>query len=97
MPASSVPTRRKQSTEKRTLTFDFGDKLAVGDTVTTVASLTAAAGLTITVGTVVDNTVTCQVSGGSDGNDYLVQCRVNTTGGDILELDVTVEVRAEAN
>jgi hypothetical protein len=97
MAASNLPTRRKQSTEKRTITFDFTQKLAAGDTVSSISSLTAAAGLTISAGTLVGNQVSCQVSSGVDGSDYRVQCRVNTTLTDILELDVVIEVRADAN
>jgi len=92
-----IPARRKQPTEKRTLTFDFTEKLASGDSVTTIASVAAATGLTISAGTLVGNLVSAQISSGAAGTDYLVSCRVNTAQGDILELDVTVEVREDAN
>ena len=92
-----LPARRKQPTETRTLTFYFTEKLASGDTVASLTSLTASAGLTVGSGSLSSNRVTVQASGGTAGNDYTVQCRVTTTQADILELDVTVEVRDDAN
>lgn len=92
----SHPIRTKQPAEIRTLTFDFGFKLASGATLTGSATVTVPAGLTHvgspTVGT---KTVTIQVSGGTLGQTYPVSVRCGATNGDILELDVLVRVADE--
>jgi hypothetical protein len=93
----TIPTRRKQPTEKRTLTFEFAEKLAPGDALTGSPTITASSGITATAGSKSGTTVSTQVSGGTAGNEYTVSCRIGTTQGDVLELDVVVEVRDDAN
>jgi hypothetical protein len=94
-----LPVLRKYPQENRTVTFDFTSKLAAGDTLTGSPSVTASAGLTITVPTIDPATgqVFAHVSGGSVGSDYEVRCEVNTTNGDLLREVVSVEVRDDAN
>lgn len=89
---SQAPERTKQSTEKRTLSFDFTAKLKSGDSVSAVNSVTATpAGLTLSSSSLAANVVSIQVSGGAAGNRYDISCNVTTTpGGDILELDAIV-------
>ena len=103
---STAPERLKQSTEKRTLSFDFLGggygtstcKLKSGDTVASITSLTADAGVTIGTPSLVGNVVSVQVSGGIHGSTYFVQCNVTTTpSADILELDAIVVIQDHEN
>jgi hypothetical protein len=92
-----TPERTKTPLEARALTFEFSDKLAPGDTLTGSATITPATGITA-AGTLVTGTkVNTRLSGGTDGRDYLVTCRIGTTLGDTLELDVLLLVRAGVN
>lgn len=92
-----LPARQKQPTEVRTLTFDFSTKLATGDALTGTATITVDTGITAAGTTRSGNTVTTRISSGTDAEDYRVECSCATTGGDTLELAVTIEVRADAN
>lgn len=95
---SAPPTRTKQPAEARKITFDFGSKLASGDTVSAVSSITADAGITTTGQTLSGNKVTTLVSGGTEGiAPYRISCRVTTTLGETLELDVDVRVAEGEN
>lgn len=91
------PTRQKQPGEARTLSFDFTDKLASGDSLTGTATVTVASGLTAGTPSRTGNVVSVRLSSGTDGTDYNVQCSCATTDGDTLHLDATIEVREAAN
>ena len=94
---SPLATRQKQAGEKRTLPFDFTSKLADDDALTGTATVTAATGLTADNVVRTGNIVTMQLSSGSAGTDYRVDCQCSTTSGDVLRLSVTIEVRADVN
>lgn len=89
---STVQTRLKQPAEVRKITFDFTSKLATGDAVAAVVgnALEAGAGITVSAPTLTGNKVTALVSGGS--STHRISCRVTTTLGETLELDVDVRV-----
>lgn len=94
---SLAPTVYKQVAEVRTITFDFEGpprKLLTGDSVSAVVggALTADSGITAGAPSVVGNTVTALISGGTEGTSYSISCRVTTTLGETLELDVNVYV-----
>jgi len=102
---SLAPERVKQSTETRTLSFDFlGDgygasncKLKTNDTVASVNGVTADTGLVVGAPSLLTSVVTVQVSSGVAGTRYWVSCNVTTTDGDILELDCYVVVDDHQN
>ena len=89
---SFAPTLTKQAAEVRTVTFDFTDKLLSGDSVSALSTIEAATGITCSAGTLLSNAVTTLVSSGTAGNTYRISCRVTTTLGETLELDVNLVV-----
>ena len=91
---SYAPTRVKQAGEVRTITFDFTNKLLPGDSVATVVGgvLEAAAGITAGAPSLVSPRVTALISTGTVGTTYRISCRVTTTLGETLELDVDIRV-----
>lgn len=101
----AIPTptpRRKQPTEKRTLSFDFTRSLyregAVADTLSAIVSVDGTIGtFVVGPGSRAGNVISCQASGGDAGSDYLVTIRGATGLGDLLELTASVEVREDAN
>ena len=95
----SIPALQKHPQEVRTVTFDFHNKLAAGDTLAGSPTITASAGLTLTGPTIDTAAAQCyvHVSGGAVGNDYEVRCEVSTTRGDYLREVVRIEVRDDAN
>lgn len=92
-----VESRIKQPGERRTLVFEFANKLPTGDSLSETFSVTAPVG--ITVGTAVRSgtQILVPISGGEDGQDYRVTCSATSVGGDIMELDVDILVRADIN
>ena len=95
--AQPLPTRAKQPTETRTITFNFQPKLATGDALTGSATITVDSGITAAGTSRNGNIVTTRVSSGTAASDYRIECSCATTGGDTLELAATIEVRADAN
>jgi len=99
MTARLLPTKLMQPEETRTLTFEFGEKLAIGDslagpaTVDVVPSGTLASSAAVVSGT----RVLVRLAGGTNGADYAVNAEVATTLGDLLRLSATVQVREGAN
>ena len=91
-----TPVVWKQPGEARVVTFDFASKLNTGDTVTAIASLLAP-GLTVTAQLRTGNKVSALLAGGTIDETHRVNCRVTTTQGETLELDVDVEVLDGAN
>lgn len=92
---SQAPTRFKQPGEARKITFDFTSKLAPGDAVSAVVggALAAAAGITVSAPSISGNKVTALVSNGTETTGpYRISCRVTTTLGETLELDVDIRV-----
>ena len=65
---SYAPTIVKQAGEARIITFDFTNKLALGDTIASV------------------------VGGVLEATGIRISCRVTTTLGETLELDVDVRI-----
>jgi hypothetical protein len=95
-----TPVRWKQPAEVRTITFDFASKLITGDAVASVvgnALDVEPAGITASEPTFVANRVSALLSGGTIDSTYRVACRVLTTLGETLELDVDIEVLDGAN
>jgi len=73
--------------------FDWSDWLPEGDTIQD-ASVTATAGLTVAPYLTVSTTaVTCWLSGGTAGLDYIVTCHIETAGGRVDERSIKVQVR----
>ncbi len=84
----------KQPAETRTLTFDFLEEMAVGDTLVSVSPLIVSpSGLTLSTGTILGSLVSAQISGGTADVQYMVTCRVTTGQGDVLELSAMIDVR----
>lgn len=100
-----IPALQKQPGEIRTVTFRFNEKLTAADTLTGTATVTITpSGTLAVVGTpTVESTtpgtgyVNVRLTGGTDAADYNVQCAINTTLGDKLQLDFLMEVRERAN
>ncbi len=83
----------KQPTESDLFDIDFSPKLATGDTVTGVTSVTTAqAGLTIGAPALSTPLVQVRISGGTDGILYKITALVTTANGNTLETDVFLRV-----
>jgi hypothetical protein len=95
--ARDRPTRYKQPAEIRTLTLEFADKLATGDSLTGTPTVQAETGLIAGAPVISGTKVLVQLSGGIDGSRYGVSCQVSTTQGDLLELDVLIQVDSRVN
>lgn len=94
------PTRPKQPGEERVIPFEFADKLRTGDSISApsvAGSITAESGITVGAPQQSGTLVLCLASGGTDGQNYRVSCRITTTNGEKLELDVIIQVREGAN
>lgn len=94
------PTRPKQPGEARVIPFEFADKLGTGDSISAssvAGSITADAGITVAAPQQSGTLVLCKVSAGTDGQNYRISCKITTTLGEILELDVIIQVREGAN
>ena len=88
---SYAPTIVKQAGEARTVTFDFTNKLQAGDTIATVVGgALEATGITVSAPSIVGSKVSALVSAGTD--KHRISCRVTTTQGEMLELDVDVRI-----
>lgn len=86
----------KRAGETRQYTFDFSQfpEIAGGDTLTGVATVSATnlnssstdIGPTLGNPTILagGKTVSCVISGGTDGNTWRMECTCNTVGGFIL-------------
>jgi hypothetical protein len=92
-----VPVVKKTPSEVRTQTFDFTDKLPVGDSLTGVASMTYPSGLTEVTSTRAGNLVNSRMSGGTNGRMYRIVCSCGTASGDTLNLQCDVLVDSDAN
>ena len=91
------PVRYKQPGEARSITLDFGTKLAAGDTISSV-TLTADEGVVTTTPQLENGRlVTTRVSGGVADSDYVLHALASTTMGDTLALDLVVAVREGVN
>ena len=83
----------KQPTESDLFDIDFAPKLATGDTVTAVTSVTTAqAGLTIGAPVLSTPKVQVRLSGGTDTILYKLTAIVTTANGNTLETDVFLRV-----
>lgn len=96
---SYTPQRSKQPNEARYLPFDFGSKVASGDAVSAVvgSALIVPSGITAGAPSISGNIVTALVSGGTALTSYRISCRVTTTLGETLELDVDLYVAEGIN
>lgn len=83
----------KQPLESDLFDIDFAPKLATGDTVTAVTSVTTAqAGLTIGAPVLSTPKVQVRLSGGTDTILYKLTAIVTTANGNTLETDVFLRV-----
>ncbi|SRR6266446_4507686 len=94
------PILQKQKDEIRTVTFEFADKLNIGDTIvgaSVAGSVTTDTG--ITAGAPVQDVtrINTKISGGSNDQNYRINCRITTTQGEVLELDVIIQIREGVN
>lgn len=72
-------------------TFDWADWLETGEVISTV-DWEAESGLTDASPTNDDTTASVLISGGTAGETYTLRCRVTTTGGQIDDRTVNIEV-----
>lgn len=84
----------KQPGEAVTFTYDFGPALA-GDTISAIETVDpgATAGLAEQGRASTATTALVRWAGGVDGVSYQTVVRVRTAGGDLLELDGTIQVQ----
>jgi hypothetical protein len=100
MPDATLP-RPKRVNEEFGISWDFVNDMAAADTVATI-SITAkqvdtgadVTGTFLQGATFSGKVLSVQVQGGTAGKDYDVTFRNNTTGGDVFERVVRVQVRA---
>ena len=83
----------KQPTESDLFDIDFTPKLAAGDTISSVTSVTTAqSGLTIGAPTLSTTKVQVRISSGTSGTLYKITAIVFTANGNTLETDVYLRV-----
>lgn len=79
----------------RDLTFGFTKFLGrTGDSIAD-ATFTSTAGITLGASSTTLGTATVRVSGGTDGADYRVTCRVTTSSGQIVNRSALLQVRGD--
>ncbi len=78
----------KQPSESRLFDFDFGGKMATGETVTAVVSVVSTpSGLTVGATSFSGMIAQVRLSAGTDQVEYLLTCKVTTSAANTLELD----------
>lgn len=83
----------KQPAESRLFDFDFAQKLASGETISTVVSAVAApSGLTVGATSIVGSKVRVRLSGGTTSTVYKVTVTVTTSGSNTLETEANLFV-----
>lgn len=94
----SQPTEQKYPTERRTMTFDFTEKMdpAGTETIATV-TITVPAGITASSPTTTGPLVSARIGGGTALQDYDIVCEVITSQSQTLRLVCVLEVRDDAN
>lgn len=84
----------KQPDESRTYAFDFSNLLESGETLLSGATIAAeTTGLTIGSPAISGKLVKVVIADGANGSDYVVQCSVTTSLGNILAIDGRMQVR----
>lgn len=101
-PDTNLDTLVKNPAEDRRYDIPFSQELRTGDTISSVIGVTFAnqgkvqgsSDITI-AGTVpfTDTVVQPKISYGQDQENYKITAKVNTVGGDVLEVDVMLWVR----
>lgn len=91
---TTVAVRTKSPRESKTLTWDFSEELASGDSITGTPTATVVGGGTLTVSTptVSGNVVSTRVSAGTANVNYVVRILALTVGGDTLEEEALIRV-----
>lgn len=97
---TGYPVLRKTEYMSRTFGFDFA-ALLDGNTITSVNSVTAtkqdlitgSSALTVGSGSASGTKVTTRLSAGTDGEDYLMDCRITDSGGNNLQAFGILRVR----
>jgi hypothetical protein len=88
-----MPTHfTKQPGENTDYDFDWTDWMPSGDSISTVV-VTADAGITLGTNTQTALVVKQFISGGTDGVDYKVTCRITTAQGRVHQEEITIHVR----
>ncbi|MGE0460880.1 MAG: hypothetical protein AB7Q16_05885 [Vicinamibacterales bacterium] len=72
--------------------IDWSDWLGA-DTITGTPVWTVPAGLTLAAESNTTTTATAWLSGGTDGVDYIVECKITTVGGRVDERSIRIAVR----
>jgi hypothetical protein len=94
----STPTRVKQPLEIKTLSFDFSAKLMPGETLLApIVVDVEGLGLTTAPPALDSPYVAVQVEGGAPNANHRLSVRAPTSNGNVLELDVIVQVREGVN
>ena len=82
--AQIIGRRRKDPESVENFTVDWSDWLAVTDTIASVV-WTVGTGLTEEATSNTTTTATIQLSGGTAGETYTVECKITTTNGETDE------------
>lgn len=85
----------KQPGETLTFDFDFSNLLSSGETLTGTPAVTVQSGSGLSLGTptIEGRTVKVAVGDGVNGSDYIVQCSVATSLGNVRQMDGRLQVR----
>lgn len=81
----------KDPDDTRTVSVDWSE--FIGSSTISSTDWTVATGLTEGTNSTSGNTRSCLVSGGKEGCDYLVTCRVTLNTGEIRDQSVLLKVR----
>lgn len=101
-PDTHLDTLIKNPSENRRYDIPFSQELRTGDAITSVSEVVftnmgkVVGSSDISIAGVVPFSTTAvqpKISGGTDQENYKITARVNTVGGDLLEVDVMLWVR----
>ena len=98
MSVTAAQHLEKQPSEVRTYTMNFGNLMATGETISTIASVTSelrgggSSNLVLASETISGQTVTLVISGGTHGRTYRVEIKITTSNGQTLEGDGILKV-----
>lgn len=89
-----LETYTKQPNEIQDYDVDFNEYLASmgGDTITNAAVIVPD-GITLVTHLTIDNVVKLFLSGGTDGERYVVTVRATTAGGRVREGEIAIRVK----
>jgi hypothetical protein len=91
--AATLEEFPKQPGDTITYRFDYRDWLTdMGDTAQS-AVVTAETGITVVSSSVASGYVNVKLSGGTDGESYVVTSALTTSGGHVKEAEITIKVK----